>query len=796
MSSAAKQLVLRLECGNVCVKECAVSDLPPETRVGRAPDCFWRIPDSDRSASAHHALIRRKGRKATIVDTDSRNGIYFKGLSVKERKISAGDIIGIGDAKLVAEKVAVGGGTVAQFHTLEQLAGEDKGRTIALDRPVTRIGSGKECEIRIADSLVSHVHALFEVRPDGYCYVKDNASRNGIKINGVRQNEEAALTGQMLKDGDIVSVAYVDFRFWDRNVQHVRANIVQKILVVVATLAVALGGYFGIQTFFPSAKALRLRAERMAANGRFADAERLAAESSEARGHELDAAQRGELMRKLALWTRTSKEWKLIKWALSKEDADLWNVNRQFASLISSDDENWKWNTTDAMVEMARAKATQAMLAKYLSGVERLRKGDGDRNAFATLAADANAELSTMSYVQPYQAAIRSQLADLAEELRRTVLEMDAIRQAMDGYTDIEKTDQTVEAVAEIAQMSARRSKERSVAGKPTGVKVERVCASLAVPLADLQKSLRRLEANYSAVADASFSAFEPILPVPSVDACMVEPNLTTRRADLLSENEMLAKTIVQLRSFRLYLGEEKILAGDGVPPTFASLFDPKILSGALECDCFSKPPPSYSAKSPTSAYDRLLGVNVFYSYLSSIDGDFDSSVFEERFKPDLFKAAAAFQTLEQFVSFCDPSGKTPYANVMRKIFAARSDSRTLAKEVATVKELLKRRDAIVQKMEEIAGREKDSRMGLLASGIAFCLREGKQSAAEEEKIRGEMVAEFKVVRHKANEMIRKADGKGPEARIAAEREVLKMGIPGDPLLRQPWADQARGGVK
>ena len=63
-----------------------------------------------------------------------------------------------------------------------------------------------------------------------YCYVKDNSSRNGIKINGTRQNEEAALTGQMLKDGDIVSVAYVDFRFWDRNVQHVRANIAQKIL--------------------------------------------------------------------------------------------------------------------------------------------------------------------------------------------------------------------------------------------------------------------------------------------------------------------------------------------------------------------------------------------------------------------------------------------------------------------------------------------------------------------------------------------------------------------------------------
>ena len=160
MSAQKRQLLVRLEYGGECVRECAFADLPAETRVGRAPDCFWRIPDADRSVSAHHAIIRKKGRKSIVIaDTDSRNGIYFKGVAVKERKLSPGDSVGIGDAKLVAELVDVRDGSAAKFHTIEQLSGEDKNRTIQLEKPITRIGSGRECEVRIADSLVSHVHA-------------------------------------------------------------------------------------------------------------------------------------------------------------------------------------------------------------------------------------------------------------------------------------------------------------------------------------------------------------------------------------------------------------------------------------------------------------------------------------------------------------------------------------------------------------------------------------------------------------------------------------------------------------
>ena len=794
MSAQKRQLLVRLEYGGECVRECAFADLPDETRVGRAPDCFWRIPDADRSVSAHHAMIRKKGRKSIfIVDTDSRNGIYFKGVAVKERKLSPGDMVGIGDAKLVVELVDVRDGSAAQFHTIEQLSGEEKSRTIRLEKPITRVGSGRECEVRIADSLVSHVHAIFEVRADGYCYVKDNASRNGIKVNGVRQNEEAALTGQMLKDGDIVSVAYVDFRFWDKNVQHVRANLPQKILIVAATLAIALGGYFGVQTFFPSAKSLRLAAERRAAAGDFDRAASLVQESAEARGAELDATQRGDFIRKLALWKRTAAEWASIRAELAGKEINLWQVNRRFAALISSDNENWKWNTSDALTEMKRAKVTQAMLTRLLSGVERLERIDSEVSTFTGLATEAESLLSAGADVQPYQQQIRSQLADMAAEMRRVVGESEKIAEIMSAFNSVSDTDRTVDAVTVVAASAEKRSDQRKKDGLPASSAITRMCHSLLGPLEALRASLRILERNYRTVAEVDFASYSEALPLPSVDDCMVSPVISTRRSDLLSENGLLGKAIVQLRSFRQYLASEKVLDGKGLPPTLEALFSEKIRTEALSCDCFTRPPPGYSVKTPTSSYDRLLGVNVFYQYLSSLDGEFDTSVFEERFTPDAFKAVATFKTIAQFVAFCDTKGRTPYAPLMRKVLAVKTENARLFADLSHSKDLLSRRDALIMKLDAIFKAEQESRKGVIAGGLAYCLRDGSLPAEEDEEVREAITDAFKAVRRKTSDVLRVPDGRGPEARIAAERAALGVAIPGDPIVRQPWADQMKG---
>ena len=129
----------------------------------------------------------------------------------------------------------------------------------------------------------------------------------------------------------------------------------------------------------------------------------------------------------------------------------------------------------------------------------------------------------------------------------------------------------------------------------------------------------------------------------------------------------------------------------------------------------------------------------------------------------------------------------------MRKVLAVESEKARLAADLSYAKNLLSRRDALVTKLDAIFKAEQKSRKGVIAGGLAHCLRDGSLSAEDDEAERKAITDAFKVVRRKTSEMLRVPDGRGPEARIAAERVALGIAIPGDPLVRQPWADQTKG---
>ena len=56
-------------------------------------------------------------------------------------------------------------------------------RVLPLDRPVTLAGSGPRCRLNLRSSTVSKVHAVL-VRDGGVVYVRDLASREGVKVDG------------------------------------------------------------------------------------------------------------------------------------------------------------------------------------------------------------------------------------------------------------------------------------------------------------------------------------------------------------------------------------------------------------------------------------------------------------------------------------------------------------------------------------------------------------------------------------------------------------------------------------
>lgn len=66
--------------------------------IGRATDAAVRITDS--SVSRRHAEVRPSGDGWTVVDLGSTNGTRVNGGPVKERRLSDGDTITVGDATL------------------------------------------------------------------------------------------------------------------------------------------------------------------------------------------------------------------------------------------------------------------------------------------------------------------------------------------------------------------------------------------------------------------------------------------------------------------------------------------------------------------------------------------------------------------------------------------------------------------------------------------------------------------------------------------------------------------------
>jgi len=66
--------------------------------IGRASDADVRLTDT--SVSRRHAELRRSGDSWVIVDLGSTNGTRVNGAGVRERRLSDGDTIAVGDATL------------------------------------------------------------------------------------------------------------------------------------------------------------------------------------------------------------------------------------------------------------------------------------------------------------------------------------------------------------------------------------------------------------------------------------------------------------------------------------------------------------------------------------------------------------------------------------------------------------------------------------------------------------------------------------------------------------------------
>ena len=789
---APKRLLFRLELHGRVIYEVYSDDVKSDITIGRNGDNSWIIPEEDRSASGRHARIVFKNKNFYIEDAGSRNGIYFRGERIREKKLSANDLFSIGDCKLIVEQViAVAANTgESEFHKFEQLSGKNKGKIYRLTETCIKIGSSSGCAIMIEDSLVSHIHAVIENHNDGTCWIKDMKSRNGTKVNGFLLTEENAETGRMLKDGDVVSIAYIDLRFWDKNITHIRSHLALKIGIIVATLAIAIGGYFAFQTISPSAKKIRLNAEAYAARGEFETAHEILESAVTARGADADIEQRMEFSRKLKIWKNTLETWNKIQKLLSgnPEDGDLYEANELFSSLISSDREAWQWNASKASSEMQKAHETQKLLSILLGAEDWFSKSENDIAYLKRLRNNLQTAVTACKKnPQAYQNILLVRAADIANEMTAVENEYVNTLETINEYKSDAATTDIIKRIETIKLNAGVRIEKRKKAGKTYSETIIKMCDGLLTPLYKLQNSKKILNANYACVAEFNFDEFRGDILLPNSEECIVATTLSLRRAEMEKSNRRLKNLSVQLKNFRTYFHNHSLYPAVK-SALLIDIFDEKIWNKVLDCDCLKLAQPSYSDKQWYSMYDKTLGVYVFWEYLRSVGGEFDTTIFEERFKPDLFSSREIFNHLEVFVSFCNPSSRLPFFGDINRLKKINDGNNKFVAHQNIAVNILKQRDALVIRMYEMYKRNPEKRNGIIAGGVALYLSPEKGDILPKD-FSDKLSKSLKSLRKTLSSLTQQSGDIAPEKIIQNEKEILELGIPGDSFLKQPWTD-------
>ncbi len=777
LTKKKKELQLRLEHEGKVLYEVSASDIKDELTIGRAQDSTWCIPPTDRSASNKHAAIIRKRGSLIVVDRGSRNGIFFQGAKVEEHKLSAGDQVGIGDCRLYAEMPpdkAING-PEREFNLLEQLNGENKGKMYQLDKPTIRLGSASDCDIILNDSVVSHFHASIEQKSDGGSWIRDLGSRNGTQVNGTPMTGTANDSGRLLKDGDIITISYIELKYWDKYAVHVRSHWLLKIITVILTIAVLLTGYYMWQTARPSAKKEIDMARELARHCNFSGARLHLENATTARMAERYRAERRELASQVDQWEDTIKKWKQVQVLLA--DRKWIDANKILSPLLSQNMEMWRWNDTDANEAKNEALATKQVVDAYIEGRTVLSDDDSTLERLERSTENLTAQLNALRRKMPeYCKELVRFASDIETELQWTTTAVRKIEKNLQGLDTLEKLDGVIKdlegGIEEAKKHQAARSKtmmRRWQSSKP-----QRLAKDVLEPLYKLKKAKDVLDKNIAAVASLNFSAMAKDLPLPTVEECAVYPMMADKRLLIAKLFKQLNEDSTQLERIVNSL-KRAGLSLDKVPDCLKALGDSKCIDAALACDTLQHPIPKWSRKEPVGNYDKLLGVEVFVEYLSQLPGEFDSSILDERpFLPAVFQARSIYGYLETLLTFLDKETLT-------MVKAQKKDNKVM--ELAlTVDDFLAQREALV---EDLIAKSKASekRDGVIAGGMALLLAKPRQL---NEEFGEEVQAKYRRIRQK---IIAMEEGeKTLEQLIATRKAILEIGLPGDSLVKQSWS--------
>ncbi|MBO7535357.1 MAG: hypothetical protein J6T46_15300, partial [Victivallales bacterium] len=456
------------------------------------------------------------------------------------------------------------------------------------------------------------------------------------------------------------------------------------------------------------------------------------------------------------------------------------SANKILSPMLSSNMELWKWNDTTAAQAKNEALLVKRVNDAFLEARTTLEDKNAMPSALEASIKNLSNELSTLpgsipEFCQPLIAAA----TDVKEELVRTSDELKSIDAALNDFKDIAKLPDVIAKLGAISETAIARHAERKKEDVRYSEKVESFVADLRQPLDKLANAQKSLQANYQAIAGLDFAKIAATLPLPTTAECGVYPVLADKRSELEKLNQTLCEDAQQMRNLIETLTNRNLADGQ-MPDYMKRLFNKQVQADVLDCDIFKHPLPRWNRTEPAGSYDQVLGMEIFYNFLTMLPSEFDSAALEEStLKPDIYLARQDFKVLEDFMKFWEHDSLKEVRNIKQ--------GNKAADYVMHADEVIEQRDSLVLSMKKLALAGED-RSAAIAGGIAILL--GQQAKLLPDDFPDTINAKVRAVRSKTNALAKQEAT--PEQIIANRQKILDMGIPGDSIVKISWAEIKR----
>ena len=749
-----------LEHAGTPLYELNTAEYSKEIIIGRGMECTWTLDGIDSSASSRHAVISKRKNKFYITDLGSRNGIYFQNKRIKERKLVLGDRISLGECTVSVEAVEEKNKRFSQFHRLEYVDAKGHRTAIDINKPHMLIGSASDCDIIFQNQLISSQHAELLLRSDGSCWIKDLNSRNGTSVNGMELNLDGE---RMLKDNDVINIAYLEIRFLDAGVEHHDSKIWPMVITLAVTVLVLMAGYIGYLKLTPNSSQIIKMVQIEINSGHFDKAKALLESASRAEGAENTTYEREQLVRKIQLWENVIAMWKSVQ-----NDLEFRYYNRavqKLSSMNHSDLNAWTW--PKGALEKKKAMATKKLLDACSSSAAILKNEQATMDDVKLCRDELLQVISEALQVgMPVLKQVVKDARPLLKRVEKTLNDDNELRTTLSMLNSRQPDYQAV--ISNLQKISKE-------SGGPVKARAEKILPAILT----LHREAQRMLVMVDKVGEMDFNAVNDFkLDLPESIDWSSEKNIGSLRRNLIETVERFKDVSLQVSLIYKNLKSKGIVIGQKVP-SLEVFLKSSDMAAVYNFDCLNMPLPKNFRKEPSGKYDELLGIEFFFDYVNNIHIQSTTLEIDELpFKPKLYLARDIILDIEKFITFASKD-ENQWFN--RGLFSKYLDH---------CRQILSLRNKIVEaqlKREAVKG----SREFIVSRGIAsYLLPDGEKQRILAKEIE-QSFSSLKKVILKLN---REYNIAMPEEALKIRGQIIKSGLPGDSMVKKMWQQRPASG--